>query len=235
MPHGYIPKKAIIAIQVILTANVHISPCRKREIGGIYHRRMRWEVVYLLRVSFAAALAILISACSYANLGWLRNSQDVNRAFETLQVSPDYRYWYLYLENGPYAVLGLNRDYCIEDISWTEVEPTSETFRKVVELVRRFPVPGARTYGAYILDAKGERIGVWYSSMNAGITVDPDTKVVSIMTGTPWMVRSAFYSVPPWHVMQLTTDFASSPPVLQRCFTCCSPSGQQSRSMLTRS
>jgi len=135
----------------------------------------------------AAALAMLISACSIAHLGWLRNSEEVDRAFATLQVSPNCRYWYLYLENSPYAVLGLDREYRIEDISWTEVEPSSEVFRKVVGLVESFPVPGSRTYGAYILDIKGERIGVWYSSMSAGITVDPDTKVVSITTGTPWM------------------------------------------------
>ncbi|MBI5577659.1 MAG: hypothetical protein HY895_00775 [Deltaproteobacteria bacterium] len=135
----------------------------------------------------AAVLTILFSACSFANLGWLRNSPEVGRAFETLHVSSDYRYWYLYLENSPYAVLGLNREYRIEDIMWTEVDPSSEVFRKVVGLVESFPVPGSRTYGAYILDAKGDRIGVWYSSMGAGISVDPNTKVVFITTGTPWM------------------------------------------------
>ena len=62
----------------------------------------------------------------------------------------------MYLENNPYAVLGLNREYRIEDILWTEVEPNSEAFRKVVGLVQSFPVPGSRTCGTYILDAKGE-------------------------------------------------------------------------------
>jgi hypothetical protein len=141
--------------------------------------------VYLTVVT---ALAILISACSIANLGWLRNSPEVGQAFETLHVSSDYRYWYLYLENTPYAVLGLNREYRIEDIMWTEVESSSEVFQKVVGLVQSFPVPSSRTYGAYILNAKGEQIGVWYSSMSAGITIDPDTKVVFITTGTPWMI-----------------------------------------------
>ena len=105
-------------------------------------------------MAVAAALAIMISACSIANLGWLRNSPDVGQAFETLHVSSDYRYWYLYLENTPYAVLGLNREYRIEDILWTEVEPSSEVFQKVVGLVESFPVPGSRTYGAYVLNAK---------------------------------------------------------------------------------
>ena len=135
----------------------------------------------------AAALAILMVACSMANVGGLRISPEVERNFDTMQVIPGYRYWYLYLENSPYAVLGLNPEYRIEDIWWTEVAPGSETFQKVVELVERFPVPGSRTFGAYILDAKTEQIGVWFSSMNAGISVDPATKVVSVATGAPWM------------------------------------------------
>lgn len=138
-------------------------------------------------MAVVASLAILISACSTTNLGWLRNSEEVGLAFETLNVSPDYRYWYLYLENSPYAVLGLNREYRIEDISWTEVEAGSEVFGKVAGLVESFPVPGSFTYGAYILDSKGEQIGVWYSSMIAGITIDPNTKLVSIATRMPWM------------------------------------------------
>jgi hypothetical protein len=141
-----------------------------------------------VHLAVAAALAILISGCSTANLGWLRNSPDVGRDFEALHVSSEYRYWYLYLENTPYAVLGLNHEYRIEDILWTEVAPGSEVFQKVVWLIEGFPVPGSRTYGAYIQDAKGERIGVWYSSMGAGITIDPETKVVFVTTGTPWMV-----------------------------------------------
>jgi hypothetical protein len=141
------------------------------------------------RVNFAftAAVTMLISACSIANLGWLRNSEEVGRSFAALQVIPNYRYWYLYLENSPYAVVGLNHEYRIEDISWTEMEAGSEVFGKVVGLVESFPVPGSFTYGAYILDTKGERIGVWYSSMIAGITIDPNTKVVSIATRMPWM------------------------------------------------
>jgi hypothetical protein len=107
------------------------------------------KTITSFNLAVAVAVAILVSACSIANLGWLRNSEEVGQAFETLHVSSDYRYWYLYLENTPYAVLGLNREYRIEDILWTEVEPNSEVFQKVVGLVESFPVPGSRTYGAY--------------------------------------------------------------------------------------
>lgn len=133
-------------------------------------------------------LAVLAAAgCSTVNRGGLRNSREVGRAFETLHVYPDHRYWYYHLENSPYAVVGLAAPYRLEGKLWTEVDPESKTFEKVVGLVQNFPVRGAFTYGAYILDPQGQQIGVWYSSMNAGIRVDPETQLVSISTGMPFI------------------------------------------------
>jgi hypothetical protein len=59
----------------------------------------------------------------------------------------------------------------------------------VVGLVQSFPVPGSHTEGFYIVDRQGRRIGVWYSSLTAGITVDPDTRKVAIATATPWLQK----------------------------------------------
>ena len=53
--------------------------------------------------------------------------------------------------------------------------------------MQSFPVPGSRTEGFYIVDRQGSRIGVWYSSLTAGITVEPDTRKVAIASATPWL------------------------------------------------
>jgi hypothetical protein len=131
--------------------------------------------------------AQLLAGCSAANRGGLRNSREVSRAFETFHVFPDHRYFYLNQENSPYAVVGLHKDYRLEDQLYTEVDPNSKTFEKVVELVERFPVRGSFTYGAYIIDPQGQQIGVWFSSLNAGIKVDPEKKLVMITTAMPWL------------------------------------------------
>lgn len=44
-----------------------------------------------------------------------------------------------------------------------------------------------RKHRGRVVLKNGERIGVWYSSMIAGITTDPDTRVVFIATDTPWL------------------------------------------------
>jgi hypothetical protein len=129
----------------------------------------------------------IIAGCASANRGSLRNSQEVGRAFETFHVYPNHRYWYYNQENNPYAVVGLQDPYTIEDINWKEVDPNSKTFEKVVGLVQSFPIRGSFAYGAYILDPQARQIGMWYSSLNAGIKVDPETKTVFITAAMPWV------------------------------------------------
>ncbi len=140
-----------------------------------------------LALALAAATVYILWGCSAANRGGLRNSREATNAFERLHVFPGYRYYYLNQENSPYAVVGLEHGYRIEDMLYTEVDPNSKTFEKVVGLVKDFPARGSFTTGAYILDPEGKRIGAWYSSLTAGIRVDPVTKVVSITTRMPWV------------------------------------------------
>ncbi|MCU0590793.1 MAG: hypothetical protein MUC57_04890 [Desulfobacterales bacterium] len=146
-----------------------------------------WAWVWL------AIVLALLSGCSTANRGGLRNSREVGRAFETFHIYPNHRYWYYYLENNPFAVVGLEPPYRIEDINWKEVDPDSKTFEKVVGLVEHFPATGAYTYGAFILDPQARQIGVWYSSLSAGIVVDPESQVVSVNTAMPWINDDGWY------------------------------------------
>jgi hypothetical protein len=139
-----------------------------------------------------AVLGIL-SGCSTANRGGLRNSREVGRAFETFHVYPNHRYWFYNQENNPYAVVGLEPPYRIEDINWREVDPNSKTFEKVVGLVESFPATGSFTYGALIIDPQGQPIGVWYSSLSGGIIVNPETRIVSITTAMPWINDDGWY------------------------------------------
>jgi hypothetical protein len=135
------------------------------------------------------ALVFLAAGCPSENTGSTRKAPEVAQAFESLQVLPNYRYFLLNQENHPFGVAGLVRDYWIEGPDWKEIDPVSAVFGKVVGLVQRFPAPGRRAEGFYILDRQENPIGVWYSSLNAGITVDPDTQKVIIATATPWLQK----------------------------------------------
>jgi hypothetical protein len=126
--------------------------------------------------------------CSTANTGYLTYSRDVAKAFETYQVFADHRYYYLNQENNPYAVAALKSPYTMRDNLWTEFDPQSDQLGKVVGLVEGFPVNYFYPYGAYLMDRQGNQIGYWYSSLRmTGITVDNETRRVSIRTEMPWL------------------------------------------------
>lgn len=135
------------------------------------------------------ALAFLASGCQPENAGATRKATEVAQAFESLQVFPDYRYFFLNQENNPCGVAGLDRGYWIEGPDWQEVDPRSPVLGKVVGLVQSFSARGSRAEGFYIVDRQGNQIGVWYSSLNAGITINPDTQRVMIATATPWLQK----------------------------------------------
>jgi hypothetical protein len=115
----------------------------------------------------------------------MRTSAEVARQFENLEINPNYRYWYLNQENNPFGVIGIDREYGFDGGPlWREVAPDSQTFKKIVGLVQSFPVPSSMTTGYTIYDHQGRPIGVWYSSLSAGITVEPAAKAVSVATST---------------------------------------------------
>lgn len=133
------------------------------------------------------------AACSMSNTAGIRESREVTLQFEALEAEPNYRYWYLNQENRPFGVVGLDREYRLDDDPmWSMVAGDSAAFRKVVGLVKSFPLPGSYTSGFAIMDAQGRRLGVWYSSMAAGISVDPQTKIVSVSTMMPWVFNDEF-------------------------------------------
>lgn len=132
-------------------------------------------------------VAALLAACTFANVGNVRLSPEVARQFESLQANPGYRYWYLNQENAPYGVIGLDREYEFRGGPvWREVEAGSAVFRKVVGLVESFPVQGSTTTGYTFSDHQGRPIGVWYSSLGLGITVDAAARTASPSTTSPW-------------------------------------------------
>jgi hypothetical protein len=143
-----------------------------------------YRKLFLALTVIAATLAF---ACAMGNIGSLKTSAEVSRKFESLQVNPNFRYWFLNQENNPFGVIGLDREFEFEGGPlWRAVEPDSATFKKVVGLVQSFPVAGASTTGFTIFDPAGRPIGVWYSSLNAGVTMNPATQRVSLATRTPW-------------------------------------------------
>jgi hypothetical protein len=152
-----------------------------------HHNSWSADFSAIFKAASLAAL-LLVIGCSAANYGTFKHSRGVKQAFETYHVYPEHRYYYLHLENDPYAVMALQKDYTIADKQWTEFNPQTDTLEKVVELIERFPVPYSYAYGSYLKDSLGNQIGYWYSSLRIrNLKVDNEARRVSILTDKPWL------------------------------------------------
>ena len=113
---------------------------------------------------YAVALVILIAVAGCTkNFGRFNRDPQVQQAFESNQLSTDYKYFYNGHHNLTYAILGIDPKYRIDSKFWREVEPNTEEFRKLT--LRIWQDYERYTYGANLLDPAGNKIGVWYSSI----------------------------------------------------------------------
>ena len=131
---------------------------------------------------------LLILGCSSGSYARLKVSRDVVRDFETYQVFPGHRYFYLKQENAPYALIALRDGYTISSMSWYELDTDSDGFATTVDFARNVALEQFFPIGVIILSPQGDQIGYWYSGLRImGIAVDVETKSVSIYTNTPWL------------------------------------------------
>lgn len=140
------------------------------------------------RIVFIGGLVALIGLfqpdVSLAEIGGIRIDKEIKNNFNAYRFDSNYRYYYMGLENNPIAVMGLQKDYNFKDINWREVDPSSNTFKHVIELIRRFPEPNRPAVGAYILDGRKNIIGHYYSGAGVGVIVDNIAK--SVFVSVSW-------------------------------------------------
>jgi hypothetical protein len=131
-------------------------------------------------IGLSISSMIFVPGFSFAQTGSVRINNEVAKDFEAYRFDPKYDYYFMNLKNSPCAVVGLQKDYAIHDIQWKKLYPGSSEFKNVIELVKRFPMSGSHAFGAYILDSQKNTIGVYYSGATIGVTVDKESKILSL-------------------------------------------------------
>jgi hypothetical protein len=146
-----------------------------------------------LKAAIVAAVFLLagfaMPGLSLASIGSLQISNALTQNLDAHHFNSEYHYYALMDAGNPYAIVGLEKGYRISGPYWKPVNPESPKFSSLVDLVQDFPVEGSSTYGAYILDSQNRKIGTWYSSLTAGVTVNNRTKTVSIAADHNWLLN----------------------------------------------
>lgn len=133
-----------------------------------------------------AALFLLSGFTGCDNYGKLQRDQSLTKAFQNYQVDDGYTYYYLGRNNLPYAIAGIDPRYTLKSEFWQPVEPKTEQFKIMIYWI--WTDHNYEPYGAYIIGAGGEKVGIFYSSIDrVAIYIDNANKTVSLIPDTPYL------------------------------------------------
>ena len=140
----------------------------------------KWTPIQLaagiLMISLLAGCAA--NKVARENSGSLKLSTEVSQVFQTYKVLPQYRYYFAGSDTKPTAIIGIDPNYTLDTAVWqAAVDLTPGQLQNWVQQMLGFQPP-ARTFGAYILDGKGQSVGIWYSlDTEVPVAVLPDKRI----------------------------------------------------------
>jgi len=106
-------------------------------------------------------LALTSTGCT-AKYGRLKQDAEVQQAFESNEVPRDYKYFH-YSDSEPYVILGLTHSVEMKSRMWREVSSDTAEFKEMVRWI--WEDYGYKKFGADILDPKGTKVGIMYTSI----------------------------------------------------------------------
>lgn len=128
---------------------------------------LRWSIPAILAVLLVAGGSICPGAAAAAEYGRLETGPEPGRAFAAGRQLPDHAYYYSGMVNVPDGIIGIRSDYTLKTTLWKEVDAERQNFR---ELVGQMKITGGHAgellHAMWILDPRGERIGVWLSELD---------------------------------------------------------------------
>jgi hypothetical protein len=116
------------------------------------------------------AVAVLLLGCagSLKNYGHYAPDTEVTGLFESGEPSPLYLYYYGGPESGPTAILGVKKDYILEERLWQKIEPNSSAYGKLLEEMRNRTLRLGQSLKGYVLYGPDNApVGIWYSIFEA--------------------------------------------------------------------
>ena len=152
----------------------------------------------ILQVCVATALtiaALLILPGCMGSYGRIKSNPALTDAFKNQLALPDYYYYYCGRENLPYAVVGIDPRYELQDRVWLKIETKTDVYKKASGVIA-WNKHWSR--GADILDPEGNRIGIWFSYYSSTpVKVGPGNKVAVYNPYSPNHDRLDTHNSPP--------------------------------------
>jgi hypothetical protein len=120
----------------------------------------------LLPVLALIVMLILLSGCAATSdkkSSGVVTSREATEIWHSYEILPNYRYYYSGPDTQPNYIIGIDDQYHLVSGLWKPVDLTPAMLKNWLNYIRPRVGYSQSPYGAFITDAKGERIGLWYS------------------------------------------------------------------------
>jgi hypothetical protein len=134
--------------------------------GNVKNKTVKWEIVFLIMLS--------VTGCAVMNgqYGSIVLDQAAERNFAAFHIDPQMNYYYSGPDVYPNALMGLKKEYVLDNDLWKALAPDPKIFKeKIRSMQDKARLYGSSQYGFVIRDQQGTPIGVWYSLLTVKIKV----------------------------------------------------------------
>jgi len=118
----------------------------------------------------------MLIGCKTANYGKFKQSSEVEKMFASGQVLSDHKYYHTGSNSRGGAVMGINKNYTLDDESWDTAKDIQKELKSWVERMNK----RNDAWGYYILAPDGQQIGIYYSRGDAGSVIMGENNQVTI-------------------------------------------------------
>ena len=127
--------------------------------------RGKRQAMIVLAILWAAGV---LWGCAGGRYGNIFPDGRTTSDFEAFRIDPGMNYYYSGPDLYPNALIGLKKEYVLDNDLWKPMQPTPASFRDMILHMQE----KARDYrefqhGFLIYDEQGKPIGVWYSILKA--------------------------------------------------------------------
>jgi len=134
----------------------------------------------------------LLSGCfvNFSKYGGYKQSREVSRVFENLNLPPSYTYYYANTFSQPQALIGIEPGYTLDNDLWHRASP--DQLKRLTDNMYVRAGYSPIFFGSYITSPDGKIVGIYYSRYKGGpvemisgnkVNVNlPDTNIAPLAT-----------------------------------------------------
>jgi len=118
-----------------------------------------------LIVSVAILMLLMVGLQGCVGNGRFFVDQEATEAFMSPEIRPGMNYYIIGSDVNPDVLMGLNRNYVLDNTSWKKVDMTQALMKEIVSRMNaKASTAGQNLYGSVMLDQEEKPVGIWYST-----------------------------------------------------------------------